>query len=82
VPPLTWLIDCAGVPSDAQLHAFATYGQGLGPDKVRSSWCCAAVAAAIQIVFPARAMFRMMCMSVLDLLASLLCVAQAQPFDL
>ena len=82
MPPLTWLFDCAGVPSDAQLDAFATYGQGLGPDKVRSSWCCAAVAAAIQIVFPARAMFRMMCMSVLDLLASLLCVAQAQPFDL
>lgn len=34
MPPLTWLFDCGGMPSDAQLDAFAAYGQGLGPDKV------------------------------------------------
>ncbi len=56
MPPLTWLFDCAGEPSVAQLDAFATYGQGLGPDKVRSSWRCAAVTAATQKVSRTRAM--------------------------
>lgn len=56
MPPLTWLFDCAGEPSVAQLDAFATYGQGLGPDKVRSSWRCAAVAAATRTVLRTRAM--------------------------
>ena len=35
-PPLTWLFDCGGMPSDSQLDAFATYGQGIAPEKVSS----------------------------------------------
>jgi glycerophosphoryl diester phosphodiesterase len=34
-PPLTWLFDCGGIPSDSQLDAFATYGQGIAPEKVQ-----------------------------------------------
>jgi hypothetical protein len=33
-PPLTWLFECGGAPTDAQLDAFAAYGQGIAPEKV------------------------------------------------
>lgn len=36
-PPLTWLFDCGGIPNDAQLDAFAAYGQGIAPEKVVAS---------------------------------------------
>lgn len=52
-PPLTWLFDCGGIPSDSRLDVFATYGQGIAPEKVGiwiwrqyvcccfgESWCC------------------------------------------
>ena len=32
--PLIWLLDCDATVTDAQLDDFATYGQGIGPDKV------------------------------------------------
>ena len=41
--PLIWLLDCEAALTDAELDDFATYGFGLGPDKV-----CHAQASACQ----------------------------------
>ena len=37
--PLIWLLDCDVAVTDAQLDDFATYGQGIGPDKVAPHLC-------------------------------------------
>ncbi len=36
---LVWLLDCASEINDTQLDAFATYGYGIGPEKVNLLFC-------------------------------------------
>ena len=39
---LVWLLGCTSNASDAEMAAFAAYGDAIGPDKVPRSACCPA----------------------------------------